>query len=78
MQIVEVDGVWTEPANASMIYISSAQRYSVLVTTKNETNANYAMVGSMDTVSLLPVVKVVLGHTDMILVSPYLTRSRTR
>ncbi|QRD84389.1 Cupredoxin [Aspergillus flavus] len=49
MQIVEVDGVWTEPATASMIYIASAQRYSVLVTMKNETNANYAMVGSMDT-----------------------------
>ncbi|CEL02165.1 Putative Multicopper oxidase [Aspergillus calidoustus] len=49
MQIVEVDGVWTEPANASMIYIASAQRYSVLVTMKNESTANYAMVGSMDT-----------------------------
>jgi iron transport multicopper oxidase len=53
MQIVEVDGVWTEPANASMIYIASAQRYSVLVTMKNESTANYAMVGSMDTVSII-------------------------
>ncbi|KAL4736471.1 Cupredoxin [Aspergillus similis] len=49
MQIVEVDGVWTEPATAERIYISSAQRYSFLVTMKNETNRNYAMVGSMDT-----------------------------
>lgn len=52
MQIVEVDGIWTEPSEASMIYITSAQRYSVLVTMKNDTTKNYAMVGSMDTVCL--------------------------
>jgi iron transport multicopper oxidase len=50
MKIVEVDGVWTNASEANMIYIASAQRYSVLVTMKNETNQNYAMVGSMDTV----------------------------
>lgn len=50
MKIVEVDGVWTNASEASMIYIASAQRYSVLVTMKNETSQNYAMVGSMDTV----------------------------
>lgn len=50
MRIVEVDGVWTDAAETDMIYITSAQRYSVLVTMKNETSQNYAMVGSMDTV----------------------------
>lgn len=50
MKIVEVDGVWTDAAETDMIYITSAQRYSVLVTMKNETNQNYAMVGGMDTV----------------------------
>lgn len=50
MKIVEVDGVWTHASEANMIYIASAQRYSVLVTMKNETSQNYAMVGSMDTV----------------------------
>jgi iron transport multicopper oxidase len=50
MKIVEVDGVWTNASEAQMIYIASAQRYSVLVTMKNETSQNYAMVGSMDTV----------------------------
>ena len=50
MKIVEVDGVWTDAAETDMIYNTSAQRYSVLVTMKNETNQNYAMVGSMDTV----------------------------
>ena len=48
MRIVETDGVWTEPATAKMIYLTAAQRYSVLVTTKNSTARNYAMVGSMD------------------------------
>ncbi|KAJ5527675.1 hypothetical protein N7513_011834 [Penicillium frequentans] len=49
MQIVEVDGIWTEAAETDMIYITSAQRYSFLVTMKNESDTNYAMVGSMDT-----------------------------
>jgi len=41
MQIVEVDRVWTEPANASVIYISSAQRYCVPVTMKNENDCGW-------------------------------------
>ncbi|KAI8634433.1 multicopper oxidase [Xylariaceae sp. FL1651] len=49
MTIVEVDGVYHQPAEAEMIYISAAQRCSFLVTTKNETTANYAFVASMDT-----------------------------
>ncbi|KAF2084929.1 multicopper oxidase [Saccharata proteae CBS 121410] len=48
MRIVEVDGVYTEPSEAEMIYISAAQRYSVLITAKNDTSQNYAFVGSMD------------------------------
>lgn len=50
MRIIEVDGVYTEPAEADMIYITAAQRYGFLVTTKNDTTAgNFAIVGSMDT-----------------------------
>ncbi|KAF2119960.1 iron transport multicopper oxidase FET3 precursor [Lophiotrema nucula] len=48
MQVVEVDGIYTEPADAEMLYITAAQRYSVLVTAKNSTDANFAFVGSMD------------------------------
>lgn len=48
MKIVEVDGVFTEPAETNMIYLTAAQRYSFLLTTKNDTSANFAMVGSMD------------------------------
>lgn len=49
-RIVEVDGIYTEPADANMIYITAAQRYSFLLTTKKTTDANFAFVGSMDTV----------------------------
>jgi iron transport multicopper oxidase len=51
MTIVEVDGVYTDPAEAEMIYLSAAQRCSFMVTTKNETSTNYAFVSSMDRVS---------------------------
>ncbi|KAH7025110.1 ferroxidase [Microdochium trichocladiopsis] len=49
MQIVEVDGVYTQPADAEMIYLSAAQRCSFLITTKNDTSANFPLVASMDT-----------------------------
>ncbi|KAH7406841.1 iron transport multicopper oxidase-like protein FET3 [Phaeosphaeria sp. MPI-PUGE-AT-0046c] len=48
MRIVEVDGVYVEPTDAEMLYITAAQRYSVLVTAKNDTSSNFAFVGSMD------------------------------
>lgn len=51
MRIVEVDGVWTNASETDMIYLTAAQRCSVLVTTKTDTSSNFAMVGSMDTVS---------------------------
>jgi iron transport multicopper oxidase len=52
MRIVEVDGVYTEPADAEMIYISAAQRYSVLITARNDTGGNFPVVGSMDQVGI--------------------------
>lgn len=51
MTIIEVDGIYTEEAEAEMLYVSAAQRYSFLLTTKNETDSNFAFVASMDTVS---------------------------
>lgn len=50
-QIVEVDGAYTKKAEAEMIYLAAAQRCSFLLTTKNETDTNFAFVASMDTVS---------------------------
>ena len=51
MRIIEVDGVYTEAAEATEIYITAAQRYSVLVTMKLDTSSNFALVGSMDEVT---------------------------
>ena len=48
MRIVEVDGTWTEPAETDMIYLTAAQRCSVLVTMRDDASQNFAMVGSMD------------------------------
>ncbi|KAI9690252.1 MAG: hypothetical protein M1822_009213 [Bathelium mastoideum] len=48
MQVVEVDGVYTEPAAAQMVYLGAAQRMSILVTMKNDTSSNFAFVSSMD------------------------------
>lgn len=50
MRIIEVDGIYTEPAEAERIYLTAAQRYSFLITTKNDTSINFPIVGSMDQV----------------------------
>ncbi|KAM7184643.1 Cupredoxin [Naviculisporaceae sp. PSN 640] len=47
--IVEVDGIYTHPAEAEMIYLSAAQRCSFLLTTRNSTTENFPIVASMDT-----------------------------
>jgi iron transport multicopper oxidase len=49
MRVIEVDGVYTEEYTVRGIDLTTAQRVSVLVTAKNTTNQNYAMVGAMDT-----------------------------
>jgi iron transport multicopper oxidase len=47
-RVVEVDGIWTEESEADLLYVSAAQRYSVLVTTKNDASRNFAINGAMD------------------------------
>ena len=54
MRVVEVDGIYTEPMNAEILYVTAAQRYSVLITAKNDTSSNFAFVGSMDEVRSFP------------------------
>ena len=44
MRIVEIDGVYVDEAEADYLYLTVAQRYSVLVTMKNSTEKNYGMV----------------------------------
>jgi iron transport multicopper oxidase len=67
MRIVEVDGVYTEPTEADMIYVTAAQRYSVLVTAKNDTNSNFAFVGSMDQVRFCITASSVRQHPLIII-----------
>ncbi len=64
MRIVEVDGIYTEAAEADMIYLTAGQRASVLVATKNETSSNFAFVGSMDEVRVSAAAE--LFHTDVV------------
>ena len=47
-RIIEVDGIYHKPAEASQIYLTAAQRYGILLTTKNSSSTNFAIMGSMD------------------------------
>lgn len=49
MTIIEVDGIYTQPQEVDVIYIATAQRYTVLLTTKTCSDSNYAITASMDT-----------------------------
>ncbi|KAH8428451.1 ferroxidase fet3 [Aspergillus melleus] len=64
-RIVEMDGVYTEPTESDLLYLSVAQRYSILVTTKNSTAKNYPIVTVADS-SLLDVIEptLQLNHTS--------------
>ncbi|GKZ89252.1 CAZyme family AA1 [Aspergillus niger] len=52
LTIVEIDGVYTEPTTADILYIAVAQRYSVLFTTKATTDKNYPIVTVVDSTLL--------------------------
>ncbi|KAG5643712.1 hypothetical protein DXG03_009761 [Asterophora parasitica] len=49
MRIIEVDGTDVEESSIDLISITVAQRYSVLVTARNDTSANWAIHANMDT-----------------------------
>lgn len=46
--VVEVDGVYVQPNTTSMLYITVAQRYGVLVKTKTNAKKNYAFMTKFD------------------------------
>ncbi|CCK73450.1 ferroxidase FET3 NDAI_0G04650 [Naumovozyma dairenensis CBS 421] len=48
MTVVEVDGVYTEKNTTNMLYLTVAQRYSVLIHTKNDTSKNFAIMQKFD------------------------------
>ncbi|PPQ74774.1 hypothetical protein CVT24_003198 [Panaeolus cyanescens] len=49
MRIIEVDGTDVEEAPVDLVSVTVAQRYSVLVTARNDTSANWAIHANMDT-----------------------------
>ena len=75
VQIIEVDGIYTDPADADVIYITAAQRYSVLLKTKDDKSANFAIVGSMDQVGLSLIHRQVSAHDDRICLMLFQTLS---
>jgi iron transport multicopper oxidase len=48
MTVVEVDGVYTKPYTVSQLFMTSGQRYSVIVIAKSNSKKNYAIVTSMN------------------------------
>jgi iron transport multicopper oxidase len=46
--IIAVDGIYVEPRKVSTVYVAVAQRYDVLLTTKNSTATNYAFFSNLD------------------------------
>jgi iron transport multicopper oxidase len=48
LTIIAIDGVYVEPRKVSTVYVLSAQRFDVLLTTKNNTDQNYAFVSNLD------------------------------
>ncbi|KAJ7578602.1 Fet3 protein [Mycena floridula] len=49
MRIIEVDGTDVAEAPVDLISLTVAQRYSILVTARNDTSANWAIHANMDT-----------------------------
>lgn len=49
LTIVEIDGIYTEPKEVDMLYLTVAQRYSVLVTTKDSADTNFLISSTLDT-----------------------------
>lgn len=48
LTVVEIDGVYVEPYTVDLLYITVAQRYTVLVKTKKLTKKNFRMLNVID------------------------------
>lgn len=66
-EIVEVDGIYVEKNTTDMIYITVAQRYGVLIKTKDTADKNYAFMSKFDD-TMLDVIPndLVLNSTNYI------------
>lgn len=67
-EIVEVDGIYVEPQTTDFLYVTTAQRYGVLVRTKDNTDKNYKFCNYIDE-DMLDVIpeELVLNSTNTIM-----------
>jgi iron transport multicopper oxidase len=82
MTVVEIDGVYTTQYTTSQLFITPAQRYSVIITGKAATTENFAIKASMSTAMFNPTVIPATFDTEVSAIlrgglnSTLLTRSR--
>jgi iron transport multicopper oxidase len=65
MTVVEIDGVYTQPYTVSQLFITVAQRYSVIVTAKASSSQNFAIKSSMYTGMFNPSVIPATYNTEV-------------
>ena len=53
MRSIEMDGIYTKPAEADMLYFTAGQRYSILLTIGSEVT-NIPFMANMDEVGQIP------------------------
>lgn len=54
LEVIEVDGVYTKPSTIGSVYISSGQRYGILVTTHPSSERNYGLLAAMGVAGFKP------------------------
>ncbi|KAH9212454.1 Cupredoxin [Leptodontidium sp. 2 PMI_412] len=69
MTVVEIDGVYTKQTTVSQLFITVAQRYSVIITAKATSTKNFAIKASMSTDMFNPTIIPATFNTE---VSAYL------
>ncbi|GBL50891.1 hypothetical_protein [Candidozyma auris] len=66
-EIVEVDGVYVEKNTTDLLYVTIAQRYGVLIKTKEKADRNYAFMNAFDDTMLDVIPKdLILNGTNSI------------
>ena len=48
MTIIAIDGIYVEPRRVTTLFVVTAQRYDVLITTKDSMDQNYAFFANLD------------------------------
>lgn len=74
--VVAVDGIYVKPQTTKMLYITVAQRYDVLITTKSDASKNYAFMSKFDDTMLDVIPKdLLLNSTNYITYNPSAPRA---